>query len=250
MAIAEGYASRLPLRVVSAGERLVANHARNVGVGLARGRHILMCDADDVVGPEWLGSMRAVLLDVELAGGPLERHPAAPFGAVPDPATPVHGFLRRPFGANCGFRREVWETLGGFDESYRGGDDAEFFWRAQLAGYRLEFAERAVVSYRLSPTVGSMCRKSYITGRACAQLYRQFRRDGMPRSSLPAGVGRWMRLGSDHAARADLAQAPSRLASRRRRGGRDASRAACATGSSTSDPWRSPSCMSMSTRAW
>ena len=138
--------------------------------------------------------MRAVLVDVELAGGPLKRHPATPSGAIPDPATPAHGFLRRPLGANCGFRREVWETLGGFDESYSGGDDAEFFWRAQLAGYRLEFAERAVVSYRLSPTVGSMCRKSYITGRACAQLYRQFRRDGMPRASLPAGVGRWMRL--------------------------------------------------------
>ena len=138
--------------------------------------------------------MRAVLLDVELAGGPLKRHPATPSGAIPDPATPAHGFLRRPLGANCGLHREVWETLGGFDESYREGGDTEFFWRAQLAGYRLEFAERAVVTYRLRPTIRKRCRKTYRTGQACAQLYRQFRRDGMPRSSLRAGLGRWKRL--------------------------------------------------------
>jgi GT2 family glycosyltransferase len=85
----------------------------------------------------------------------------------------------------------VWEALGGFDEAYRGGDDAEFFWRAQLAGYRLHFAEGAFVWYRLSSTVWRMCKKSYITGRACAQLYRQFRIHGMPRSSVLAGLGRW-----------------------------------------------------------
>jgi glycosyltransferase involved in cell wall biosynthesis len=188
-AVVAAYASRLPVRVVSAGGRLVANHARNVGVGLARGRHILLCDADDVVGPDWVRLMRAVLLDAELVGGALARHHATS-GKVPDPAKPAHGFLPRPLGANCGFRRTVWEALGGFDEAYRGGDDAEFFWRAQLAGYRLVYADGAVVSYRLSPTVGAMCRKSYISGRACAQLYRQFRRHGMARSPM----ARWMRL--------------------------------------------------------
>jgi glycosyltransferase involved in cell wall biosynthesis len=193
-AVAAAYASRLPLRVVSGGGRLVANHARNVGVGVATGRHILLCDADDVVGPDWVRLMRAVLLDAELVGGPLERHPTSTSGGVPDPATPAHWFLRRPFGANCGFRRDVWDALGGFDETYREGGDTEFFWRAQLAGYQLVYAGKAVVRYRLRSTIGKRCRKTYRTAQACAQLYRQFRRHGMGRPSARAVLGRWMQL--------------------------------------------------------
>jgi glycosyltransferase involved in cell wall biosynthesis len=191
VAIAEGYASRLPLRVVSAAGPRVANHARNVGIGLATGRHILLCDADDAVGPDWIAPMRAVLLDAELVGGPLQCHPAGRSGGLADPVGPAHGFLPRPLGANCGFRRSVWESLGGFDEAYRGGDDTEFFWRAQLAGYRLGHAKEAVVSYRIRSGLGERCRKSYITGLARAQLYAQFGRHGMPRTSTREELARW-----------------------------------------------------------
>ena len=194
VAIAEGYASRLPLRVVSAAERPVANHARNLGITMATGRHILLCDADDVVGPDWIRLMRAALLDAELVGGPLRAHPSNDSDPVPDPRNRFGGFLLRPFGANCGLRREVWEALEGFDEGYGAGGDTEFFWRAQLAGYRLAWADGAIVSYRLRSTVSERCRKNYRTGRAMAQLYRQFRRDGMPRSSVSAGVAEWARL--------------------------------------------------------
>ena len=194
VAIAEGYASRLPLRVVSAGERPVANYARNVGIGLATGDRILLCDADDVVGPDWIRLMRAVLLDVELVGGPLESHPGNHSEWVPDPRNRFGGFLLRPFGANCGFRREVWVALGGLNEAFPAGDDAEFFWRAQLAGYRLMWADGAVVSYRVDSTLRESWRKNYLKGRARPQLYRQFRRHGMPRSSVAAGLAAWARL--------------------------------------------------------
>jgi glycosyltransferase involved in cell wall biosynthesis len=193
-AIAAAYRSKLPLRVVSAGDRPVANHARNVGIGLATGEHILLCDADDVVGPDWIRLMRTVLLEAELVGGPLESHPSNQSGRVPDPRNRFGGFLLRPFGANCGFRRSVWEALGGFDEAFPAGDDAEFFWRAQLAGYQLVWADGAIVSYRLRSTVSESFRKSYLKGRARPQLYRQFRRHGMPRSSVAAGLAEWARL--------------------------------------------------------
>lgn len=46
-------------------------------------------------------------------------------------------------------RREVFERLGGFDETYRVAADLDFFARALLAGARFEFVAAKVASFRL-----------------------------------------------------------------------------------------------------
>ena len=51
-------------------------------------------------------------------------------GGAPNEGEPFGGL-----GGNCGFRRSVWEALGGLLEHHYGSDDAEFFWRARLAGF-------------------------------------------------------------------------------------------------------------------
>jgi GT2 family glycosyltransferase len=73
--------------------------------------------------------------------------------------------------------------LGGFNERYAGGGDAdEFFWRLQLAGYSLGFAEDALIAYRLRSTVWGTVKQSYSYASGKPQLYREFRKDGLPRS--------------------------------------------------------------------
>jgi GT2 family glycosyltransferase len=63
------------------------------------------------------------------------------------------------FGASGGaglFRREMLESLGGFDESFgSNNEDVDLAFRAQLAGYRCWCAPRAVVLHAGSVTAGA-----------------------------------------------------------------------------------------------
>jgi glycosyltransferase involved in cell wall biosynthesis len=53
------------------------------------------------------------------------------------------GFLSHPVGAKCGVTAEVCGALGGWrDDLTICGDEVDFSWRAQLASYRLCYAQR------------------------------------------------------------------------------------------------------------
>ena len=187
-ALARSFAGRVPgLRVVDAGARAGTNAARNAGVSAARGELVLLCDADDVVDEGWLDALAAALEHADAVGGPLERESlndafVRDWGPPPE-NTGVYqhlDFLPRPTGANAGFRRAVWEELGGFDERYvRGGTETEFFWRLQLAGHRLTAVPGALVHYRLRSTARAQLRQWYTWGRQYPMLYRDFRAHGM-----------------------------------------------------------------------
>ncbi|MCC9305893.1 glycosyltransferase [Kitasatospora sp. RB6PN24] len=190
------------LRVVHATAGCGVNRARNIGCHQARGELVLCCDADDVAAPGWMAGLVDALRTSPAAGGALERRKLNSWLALAarppkesDALLDTFAFLPYPAGANCGFRKELWHRLGGFDESYRyGGDDVEFFWRAQLAGYRLAFAPDAVVHYRLRAEPRAIIRQFYRYGRSHPQLYRDFAGRGMPRSR-PTDVARaWWRL--------------------------------------------------------
>jgi GT2 family glycosyltransferase len=202
-ALLRSWQRRMPqLRVVHAAEDCGVNGARNAGCRQARGELVLCCDADDVVAPGWMAGLVDALRTSPAVGGALERrtlNSRVALAARPpkesDALLDTFAFLRYPPGANCGFRKEVWTRLGGFDESYRyGGDDVEFFWRAQLAGHRLAFVPEAVVHYRLRGEPRAIARQLYRYGRSHPQLYRDFARRGMPASPLRTAAGAWWRL--------------------------------------------------------
>lgn len=47
------------------------------------------------------------------------------------------------------FRREMFEALGGFNESWRAAGDMEFFLRAWRGGWRFEFVDACVAEFRV-----------------------------------------------------------------------------------------------------
>jgi glycosyltransferase involved in cell wall biosynthesis len=189
----------VPVRRVDAGETAGINYGRNRGVQAGRGALVVLCDADDVVEQGWLRELWTTFESgADLVGGAL-RHFSAACGvldATPElPSWPMHGFLPRPSGANCGFTREAYDAIGGFDERFQGGaDETEFFWRAQLSGYRLRFVENAVVRYSHRESLRGLFKQKFRYGRAQAQLYAQFRGAGMPRSSTRGAVKEWSRF--------------------------------------------------------
>jgi glycosyltransferase involved in cell wall biosynthesis len=49
------------------------------------------------------------------------------------------------------FSRLVWETLGGFDESYHYSGDLDFWVRAHIAGFTFKFYDLKVAAWRIRP---------------------------------------------------------------------------------------------------
>jgi glycosyltransferase involved in cell wall biosynthesis len=155
-ALADSWAARFPsLRIVVCDEPGV-NAARNAGVRAAQGELVVLSDADDMVAAGWLEAMTDALRSVDLAGGCLETELLNP-GFIADtranPAKdslPLAGEFPFAVGTSLGFRRYVFDAIGGFDESFvRGGsDEVDFCVRAQYVGFHIGFAPGAVTHYR------------------------------------------------------------------------------------------------------
>lgn len=148
------------------------SHARNRGIGEARGRVLMFTDDDVCPESDWvaqlLEGMRAHGADA--VGGYI-----APNWEASPPAwltERFHGFLAirvdesgprpivqredLPFGANMAFRREVFDRVGPFDvrrgrkgNVLSSGEDWELFERVLAAGLRVVYLPRARVSHRV-----------------------------------------------------------------------------------------------------
>ncbi len=168
-----------------------ANRARNAGVRASAGDRILICDADDEVSSKWIRCLAEALTWDDVAGGPLEYERLSAYD-VPRP--PGHATAELPslFGrpyvisASIGFRRKVFEATGGFDETFGvGGDDIDFCWRAQQAGFSLGYAPNALVHYRLRSPMRAYFWQQYGYAKGDAHLYAKHRRvSALPRRTF------------------------------------------------------------------
>ncbi len=192
----ERWAQRDPrFHLVDASARRGAAAARNMAVRSARGSLLAFCDADDVVRPGWVDAMRAALADADLVAGVFD------FGALDGSkdsltipaATRQLGFL--PFGlsANLAVRREVFESVDGFDEGLSPEEDVDLCWRLQLAGYRFEVAADAVVEKRERAAGLPTFRGAWAYGQCGPRLYVRYRADGM-RRDLRGAAKAWIWL--------------------------------------------------------
>ena len=189
--IASSYSDCLPLRVIDASRAPGINVARNCGVRSSRGRWILLCDCDDEVDEGWIVRMvEAFSSGSRAVGGPIDysrlNTPEARQWRGASGATVQQqvDFLPSAHGANCGFTRELFDLVGGFDESFlNGGDDTDFFWRAQLAGSQLDVVHAAIVHYRLRSTLKGVWAQFVGYGASEVRLYRAFADRGLRRRS-------------------------------------------------------------------
>ena len=171
--LAEAAAADTRARVVTAAERQGVNHARNVGLAEAQGDILLICDADDRIHAGWVEAFRSAFSDSGVAGGT---------------AIPVDGKGRRvgedlglhhvfggppyPLGANMAMTRDVFDAVGGFDESFRGGhDEADFAWRAADAGFPTRFVPEARIDYLQRSDVRGVVTQRRNYARTAIQLW-------------------------------------------------------------------------------
>lgn len=195
-AIAACYAAHDPrIRLVDASSRQGSNVARNAGCRAARADRIALTDADDRACEGWLEAIYTALEQFDCVGGVLEPFGGSGLRRPTGGLYTAYGFRRSPVGANCGFRHIVFDQLGEFDESYSaGGDEVEFFWRAGLAGFSLGEARNARMAYRLRESGVDEWRQQLSFQRAGAQLFADFRHQGMRRGSLLGAAKAWLWL--------------------------------------------------------
>jgi GT2 family glycosyltransferase/glycosyltransferase involved in cell wall biosynthesis len=185
------------IRIVDSSARRGVAHARNVGIREARGSCVLICDADDVVSPEWMKQMVGALQDHEIVTGLGDRarlnrpDQYAWMGEPTTPETPIYGHRHHASGGNMGVHRDVALELGGFDETLLRAEDVDWSWRAQDAGHEIWCESAAVNHLRLSDELWATARRFFRGGYAEPALYRRHRAHGMPKQPREEIVAEW-----------------------------------------------------------
>ena len=170
--------------VVVRGENRGLPSARNAALARARGRYFALLDSDDYWAPEFLAAQLSILEgQPEVAivtgngwyhGGPLNGRPVRPH---PDPRPePVLASIiedERAIFVMSVFRREVYETIGGFNESFRTNEDYEYWLRAAAAGFRFKRNSEPLAYYRVRDESLSADEERMIRG--ILRVYRHFR---------------------------------------------------------------------------
>jgi glycosyltransferase involved in cell wall biosynthesis len=162
-AIVAEYSARDPRVRGFRGPNRGVSHARNVAMQYARGRYFSFLDADDEWAPEFARTLVRVLdrqPDVAIVtgnalnegGGPLHGLPVRPWPAEQEPIRFIDMIEHEDavFIMSV-FRREVYETIGGFNESLYRSEDYEFWLRAAAAGFRFVSHPEPLGLYRRRP---------------------------------------------------------------------------------------------------
>jgi GT2 family glycosyltransferase len=161
-AMVQAFAASVPFRVTLAQAPVQGGgRSRNVGVRAARAPLIAFTDDDCYLAPDYLTQLTRIFGSRAygyLGGRVMLHDPADARVTVREEVEPAEvpprtvlrpGFLH---GANLAVRREVWESVGGFDPffgagAYFSGDDVDFATRASLAGWTGAYVPDAVVQH-------------------------------------------------------------------------------------------------------
>lgn len=172
------------IKVIDASAKKGSSFARNKGVDSAIYDYIILCDADDVVFPDFISQLAHKLEDNDLVGagyitldwdsGSGQYVP----GAVVTKAPESIGGLKYALSGVAAMRKSLFTQLDGFDESYIGGhEEVDFCYRALLNGFRFCWIDQPLIYYRQRSNSKNQIAQYYLYGKTWMQLGYRFRKE-------------------------------------------------------------------------
>ena len=155
------------IKIIENGENLGFGSAINRGLGLAKGDYLLFLNSDLKLHSKCVGELAKVLESDPNAGGTIpkilhidQQNIINSLGvlinytgiAYPNLLGQKDPGYQEPFESACGgifmLKREVYETVGGFDEDlFLYHEDHDLSWRIRLAGWHLKVVPKAIMHH-------------------------------------------------------------------------------------------------------
>ena len=146
--------------------------ARNYGMERAQGDYFLFFDSDCVIPPQYIATLKSRLMEhpTDCFGGPDAAHDSfstvqkainysmtsfLTTGGIRGGKVQLEKFVPRTF--NMGFRREVWEKVGGFREMF--SEDIDMSTRIRKAGFSISLIREAFVYHKRRVNLRLFCRQ-------------------------------------------------------------------------------------------
>lgn len=151
--------------------------ARNYGVGLAKGEILCFVDDDSIPAEDWLSNIIESFnknINAGIVNGrtrSFDRKSAIPV-LIEEYVYPAKSWAT----CNIAYRRDIFEKLGGFDESFPdpSWEDNELGLRARWAGYSHVYAENSVVYHPHESSIQEFRQKCLLNGRGAAYFSRKY----------------------------------------------------------------------------
>lgn len=207
ISVAKKFRTSLPsLRVIRAANRKGYAHARNEAVKVATGEALLFCDGNDIVSKHWLSRMGNALRENEFVAGRIvvsEINQDWTVASRPEEMNFQNAGVFKTFGylpwassSNMGIRRDLFNEVGGFNESMPALEDIDFSWRVQQRGVKVFGVEDSVVHYRLRKTYSGIFHQSLLYAENFVLLCKHYRSLGFspPTPSNASLAGEWLHL--------------------------------------------------------
>lgn len=156
------------------GARITIAHQRNVGVRSAEGDVIVFTDSGCMPDEGWLEKLLApILTEGEFVScGPAKAIGKSVYSGAHWLGNADSKYVPMAMTGNLAFRREAFDAVGGFDETFGSAEDMDFTWRMTDSGYRLRWVPDAVVRHDWG-TAKRQVRRSFFYGKGACRLLRK-----------------------------------------------------------------------------
>lgn len=156
------------------GVHITIAHQRNLGVRQAEGDIIVFTDSGCLPEDGWLEGLLAPITEEGefVSCGPARAIGKSVYSGVHKLANADKDYVSMAATINLAFRREAFEEVGGFDESFGSAEDIDFTWRLTDCGYRLRWVPDAVVKHDFG-TRRRQLRRAFFYGKGECRLLRK-----------------------------------------------------------------------------
>lgn len=156
------------------GVRTTIAHQRNIGVRRAKGDIIVFTDSGCLPQVGWLERLLAPILEdgEYVTCGPAKAVGKSVYSDQRKSFNKGSDYVSKTATINMAFRREAFEAVGGFDESFGYAGDFDFSWRLTDVGYRLRWVSDAVVTHDFGDAQRQLFR-AFFYGKGACHLLRK-----------------------------------------------------------------------------